>query len=392
MIRLFFTGSPLPVLITAAAAVLLSPGRLPAADWSTYHGSFSLEGTAEADLSAGLEEQWRFPTGGPVIAPPVGGGDALYAATERGAVYAVDPRGREIWQSRLSAGGGERELFTAPPLFTGDALVLGSRLGILYALDTATGALRWRYDVGGPVFGTANVIAADGRGGRSVIVLSQTDGTVHRVDLASGERVLTSQPTSRCDGAAAVGEGTIAYGNCDAALYLVSAGDLQVKRKIELLPEGQVFAGVALADGKIFAGDRSGRVYGADIATGKILWVNEEGRGDISSTPAAAGGQVVAASDDGTVAALDGETGLTLWRTLLGGRPREPVITAGGQVVVSADGILYLLKIDGGGTIWKREISDEITSPAVIAGRVVVGTDDGFVVSFGAPGVEGASP
>lgn len=391
MTRPFLTGSPLSIIIPAAAALLLSSGSLTAADWNTYHGSFSLEGKAEADLTTGLEERWRFPTGGPVIGTPVGSSGALYAATERGVVYALDGRGREIWKSRLS-GGGERELFTAPPLFTGDALVLGSRLGILYALETATGALRWRYDVGGPVFGTANVVAGDKKSGRSVIVLSQTDGTAHRVDLASGKRVLTSQPTNRCDGAAAVGENVIAYGNCDAALYLLSAGDLQVRRKIELLPDGQVFAGVALAGGRIYAGDRSGRIYGADLATGRILWVNEEGRGDISSTPAVAGGRVIAASDDGTVAALDGETGLTIWRTTLGGRPKEPVVTGGGLIVVSADGALHLLKIDDGSTLWKREVSDEITSPAVIAGRVVVGTDDGFVVSFGAPEGEGASP
>jgi hypothetical protein len=346
--------------------------------WSTYHGSPSLDGGADIDLAGTLIEAWRFLTGDPPAGTPVGGGD-LYAVTDRGRLFAIDGRGREIW----SVGAGEEvEEFAAPPLFTGDAVIVASRAGTVSAYESSTGKRRWSYAIGGPVFGGANLLPTDGEGRRSVVVLSQADGTVHRVDLLSGEAVMVSPSTNRCDGAAAVRGETIAYGNCDAALYLLAAGNLEVRQKIELYRDGQVYAGVALTDEAIYAGDRSGRIYAADLATGELLWVNEESRGDISSTPAVGADRIVASSDDGAVTCLELGSGRTLWRSPVGGRPQAPVVTAGGQVIVSSEGTLFLLRLDDGSILSSLPVGDEITSPAVIGGLVVVGSSDGFIVAF----------
>jgi len=381
--------------------LLLGAGLLHGADqeWTTYHGSPSLAGTAAIDLPDSPVELWRFLLGDPPSGTPVGGGGRVYAATDRGRIHAIGPDGREIW--RVAAGADRRgsdggspkaERFSAPLLFTGDRLVIGSRLGIVYAFEASTGKPLWQYDAGGPVFGTANLVPPDSGGPESVVVISQSDGVAHRIDLVSGKGLLVSPTTNRCDGAAAVMKGRIAYGNCDAALYLLSTADLRIRKKIPLLAEGQVFAGVALTDDAVYAGDRSGRLYAADLSTGRILWVNEEGRDDISSTPAVHRERVIYSSDDGTVACLEKESGRTLWRSQIGGRPGEPVITTGGQVLVSADGSLHMLRLDDGTTIWSREISDEITSPAVVGDIVVVASDDGFIVAFGSSPATGSAP
>lgn len=375
---------PLLLLLLWGAAVPPAAGQ----DWKTYHGSPSLDGAAPVDIAEGPVELWRLRTGEPLSGTPVGGGGVIYAVTERGKIFAVGLDGNQLWQSRAGEKqreGEEAERFTAPPLYAGDTLALGSRLGVLYAFDTTNGKERWRYEVGGPVNGTPNFLDGGEHGKPSIIVISQSDGTVHRVDLVTGRKIRTSPSTNRCDGSAALRAGTIAYGNCDAALYVISADSLEITGKIELGKDGQVFAGVALGDDAVYAGDRRGRLYAAEVRSGRILWVNEEGKGDISSTPALAEGRVVYSSDDGTVAALERSSGRTLWRISLDGRPREPVVTAGGQVIVSADGTLHLLSLIDGSTIWSREISDDITSPAVIGGLVVVGSDDGFIVAFGPP-------
>lgn len=341
---------------------------------------------AGADGDDLLVERWRLHTGEPPSGAPAGDDSAVFIVTDRGKIFAVDHDGKKVWQGqagRNPAGGGEREAFTASPLLAYGTLVFGSRLGVLYAFDSAAGKELWRYHVGGPVTAIPTLLEGMEKDGASLIVINQSDGTVHNIELASGELIRISPSTNRCDGSAAAGGGTIAYGNCDAAIYLLSSKSLEIARKIGLREDGQVFAGVALDGGVVFAGDRRGRLYAADIEAGTVLWVNEESRSDVSSAPAVSTGRVVYTTDDGSVAAVDRRTGSTLWRRSLEGRPKGPVFSAAGRVVVSADGTLYLLSMQNGETLWSRPVSDEISAPAVIGGLVFVATDDGFLVAFG---------
>jgi len=383
------------LLLWALLLFLASASYTAGQEWGTYRGGPSLEGAAEADFQGSPRELWRVLIGDPPSGTPVGGDGTLYAASDRGIVFAIGVNGREKWRAPAwgaQSGDREAESFTAPLLHAGDTLVIGSRSGNLYALNASTGEHLWRYEVGGPVFGPANLLLPAGGEKKSVVVLSQTDGTAHRIDLETGKRINTSPTTNRCDGAAAVRGETIAYGNCDAALYLLSARDLKVRRKIELLAEGQVYAGVALTDEAVYAGDRSGRLYAVSVADGEILWVNDEGRGDVSSAPAVWGSRVVYSTDDGAVACLEKSSGRTVWRTNIVGRPGAPVITTGGQVVVGSEGTLHLLRLRDGGILWSREVSDEITSPAIVENRIVVGSADGFVVAFGSPAQKKVQP
>jgi len=151
---------------------------------------------------------------------------------------------------------------------------------------------------------------------------------------------------------------------------------------VDLYRDGQVYSGVAFGDKKVYAGDRSGRLYAVDIADGKITWVNEEGGGEISSTPAVNDGNLVYTSDDGQVVGLNSLTGERKWSFDSEGKPSSPVI-ARDKVVVSSEGTLYILDLDTGKVLWSRHVSDTITSPALIDGMIVVGTEEGTVVAFG---------
>ena len=221
-------------------------------------------------------------------------------------------------------------------------------------------------------------------------MLSQADGRIVRLDLASGGERGASSPTNRCDGSAAVAGGTLVFGNCDAALHFFDAGTLRPLGRLDLERDGQVSAGVAVAGGVVYAGDRLGRLTAADLATRRILWVNRDATGAISSTPAVRGDLVVFSSDDGGVHALDAGSGRRRWRHEAGGRPGSPLLDAGGKVAVAARGVLLVLDAGGGAALWSREVSDEITDPALAEGRLLVGTDDGALVAFGAG--RGAAP
>jgi outer membrane protein assembly factor BamB len=375
-------STALAILVGAA-----SPCLAAAADWPTYHGGTALDGVSAGRLPERPAQLWRVEAGAPVRATPVSGGGRIYALSERGDLLAVSPAGAVLWRARLgespadSAGGGDG--FAAPPLYVAGTVVAGALSGAVHAIDAATGRRRWRAQVGGGVRGSPTFVPPAKGAPTEVLVLSQADGRIARLDLASGRELGASPSTNRCDGSTAVAGGTLVYGNCDAALHFFSAKSLQPLGRLDLGPDGQVSAGVAIGGGVVYAGDRRGRLSAVDLATRRLLWVNRDAGGAIGATPAVHGDLVVFSSDDGGVYGLDARSGRLRWRHEAGGRPGAPLLDAGGRVAVAARGTLFILDARGGSPLWSREVSDEISDPALAEGRLLVGTDDGALVAFG---------
>ena len=109
---------------------------------------------------------------------------------------------------------------------------------------------------------------------------------------------------------------------------------------------------------------------------GKVVWVNEDSKDEVFTTPAVSDDTVVFSSSDGNVFALDRTTGEQKWSFETEGTPTSPVI-ARDKVIVSIDGTLYVLQLDDGSTLFSYDVSDEISSPAVFSNVIVVGSDEG---------------
>jgi outer membrane protein assembly factor BamB len=330
---------------------------------------------------------WRYRAGGEIRNPPVAGGGRLYLVDGKGTVHAVDLSGQRIWSRALGERKreGERvpERFLAPPLYIEGYLLLASNGGTLHSLDARSGRARWEYRVGAPVLGAPARVDAGGATG--VVVLAQPDGTLHRVDLVTGKAAWISRRTNRSDGSPAAEGNRIAFGNCDAALHIVSSDRGERIGQVGLGPEGEAYAGVAIADGQAFLGVRGGRILAIDLAGRRILWSAGGTRGAVSSTPAVDAQRVVYASDNGFVSCVDRRTGKETWTATTGNRPRSPVI-AGDKVAVTSDGTVSLLRLADGKTIWSRAVGDHPSAPAVVRGMLLVGTDEGELVAFGAGG------
>jgi len=126
------------------------------------------------------------------------------------------------------------------------------------------------------------------------------------------------------------------------------------------------------------------------------LWGERVGKGAAKTgarmRPAYADGKLYAAGIDGTIAALDAQTGRTLWQKRLGSRHgfilhrgKNSLEWAGGPsvsgdllVVGSIEGIVQALDAGNGTERWVAQLSSEvITAPAIGDGIVVVRTNDG---------------
>lgn len=372
--------------------------------WNTYHGASDLRGVSEDTLPEKPELVWRYNAGGSVLNTPVSDGKHIFFHSKKGRIIALDLKGAKVWDKQLTRtnnAGVEMPVRFEAPLVCGDGLVFaGSTKGTTYALDAKTGAVRWKYETGGVIIGSPNLMQcgidddrkdakaqrkgnlSDLASSRSTLVLlDQSEGALHCVDPATGKRLWKTEGVERCDGAPGLGDGRIVFGSCLAALHVYSYEGKHLKN-IEVGGDGQIAGGVAIADSLAFAGLRDGILICADLEKGDIVWSSDESRDETFSTPAVTSNKVVYSSDNGFVYAVNRKDGALLWKYNTEGLPTSPVV-AHDKVVVSVDGALILLRLNDGRNVWTKEVSDEITSPAMTSGMVVVGADDGTMSAFG---------
>ncbi|VGO21745.1 outer membrane protein assembly factor BamB family protein [Pontiella sulfatireligans] len=378
-------------------------------EWNTYHGGGDLRGVSDAIVPPKPQLLWRYSAGGEVYSTPVSDGKRIFFSAKKGQVVALDLNGSKVWKksfSRTNDAGAAMPVRFEAPLACADGLVFAATTrGTLHALDAKTGEEKWCYESGGIITGSPNfvprkinsdrkdaktqrteklsVLASSRSKQSAVVVLDQSEGSLHCLDVQTGKRIWKTEGVERCDGAPGIGNGQIVFGSCLAALHVYGADGKHLK-DIEVGGDGQIAGGVAV-DGKLaFAGTRDGGLICADLDAGDIVWSSDESEDQTFSTPSVTDKLVVYSSDDGLVYAVERVEGKTVWKFDTGGLPYSPVV-AGDKVVVSADGVLYLLKLEDGAKLWSTEVSDDATAPAIIGGLIVVGADDGTVSAWGPP-------
>jgi len=399
----------------AVVLLAVSPGVL-FAEWPTYHGGTGLTGFSVTPLPDQPALLWRVNTGGAVDSTPVSDGERIFFSARKGQVVALDLKGASLWKksfTRINSAGQEMPLrFDAPLVCADDLVFAGASRGTLLALDAATGAEHWRYETDGIFIGSPNFIqcgaeldrkdaktqsedngrvftsssqtfdTSDGVKNSAVVVFDQSEGSLHCIDMKTGERLWKTEGVERCDGSPGASDGRIVFGSCLSALHVYSTADGSHLKDIEIGTDAQVAGGVAVDGNFAFAGARDGSLLCADLEQGELIWVSHESEDQTFSTPALSSSRVVYSSDDGFVYALNREDGERIWKFDTAGLPTSPVV-AKDTVAVSADGLLFLLNLADGTKIWSKEISDEITSPALVNGMIIVGADDGTVSVWG---------
>lgn len=311
----------------------------------------------------------------------------LQLDTDNGVIFAIDPDGQvsaykakqRLWKSKVT----KQELTAGVEAGEG-IVIIGNRKGELFALDQATGSQKWSAKLSGAILSPSLIQSAR-------VITIANDGTVFAHDTVTGQQVwayklpnvqfsLRGQPAPvRLD------ERTVVVASANAYVYAldvisgvprfqrrvaVSDGRSDIQRLIDVVGD-PVVAGQYLVTTSF-----QGQVTTTDLTTQRVVWSE-----DASSTNSAevSGDKVFVSTADGKLKAYNLATGELLWQNeeLLNRQLSNPVMLGQNLVVGDLDGVIHLIDPNTGKLIGRAKTSGEVRSLRVIDNQLYVATRKG---------------
>jgi len=354
----------------APKPIVARPIALPAAqgnaDWTARAGN-SAHHIAHVALPGPLSPLWTASIGAGegrknrIAADPVVAGGRIFTLDANATVTATGTNGATLWQADLTPAADRAGEASGGGIAFGEGRVfVTTGFGELVALDPATGGVAWRQRLDAAVGGAPAV--SDGR----VYVVAR-DASAWAVRASDGkvEWTLPGTPST-------------------AGVMGVAAPAVDARQVIFPFSSGQMVAvakdsGTGLWGAQV-AGQRRGRAYAA--------------YSDLTGDPVIAGGVVYAGTSAGRLAAVNADTGLTLWSARDGAL--SPVAVAGDSVfLVNDEDQLVRLNASTGEEIWRvdmpyftkdrdkrRKAIVAHFGPVLAGGRLVVASSDGLIRTF----------
>jgi outer membrane protein assembly factor BamB len=297
-------------------------------EWPEYGYDPGRTHAAPFDLRPPFRVLWRQVADWSLVEfPPVVAQGSLYFGTNHGLVLGVDTAtGAVRWRRELG------RCIASSPAVAGDLLVVGVMAPTLHcgddvpsyvvALDVRDGRIRWLHRTGGPVESSPLVAGSD-------VVVGSWNGEAEALDLSTG------------------------------------------RRRWSFHADGPVKAGAARVGSTLFIGSYGGTMYALDTASGRLRWRSAAGA-PFYATPAVSDGIVVAATTDGVVHAFAADSGAELWSRHVGRFAYAAAAIANGVAYVgSYDHRLYALSLRTGKVRWTHEGSGPVSGAPTVLGNLV---------------------
>ncbi len=273
---------------------------------------------------------------------PVVNESSVFVVDREGEVARIDiENGTTAWNSEI-----DRLISTGPGLGNDGQLYLGTTEGEVMALSAEDGQQRWSTRV------SSEVLAAP-RYSQGVVVVRTGDGKLFGLDAASGKRLWV-------------------YDRTEPALTLRGA------------------SAPLLSEALVVAGFDSGHLVALNLHTGKLSWdmrvVLPSGRSDlermvdIDSEPQLYQGVAYIAAYQGKVAAIELESGQTLWTRDLSSYAGMG-LGEGEIYLTGSDSAVWALDRFSGDTVWtQKALKGRLsTAPASLGPYLVVGDQEGYL-------------
>ncbi len=322
-------GCGAPVVDAGWSALGAGAGRL-------YVG---LAGKFTAVDPASANAVWQYPEkeqlGGFYGAPVLAEGRVIFAASDvAGHTSQVYSLSAETGQDSQVLVSDLKELIIGAPAVYGDTLYVTSADGNVYVRDLKGGETRLLVRADGPIWGSV---------------------------VRDGDRVY--------------------FGTMGHSVYSV---DLSGKELWRFKTEAAVPGTPAVAGGRVYVGDVSGRLYALDAQTGEQAWAPFRAANWMWGQPVVVGDTLYAPSLDGNVYALDAATGVERpdWRIGTSGAvSARPTLVGDTLYVASESGFLHAVDVTTHKDRWApfKTEGQLLTSPVVVDNAVYVTTSKGKV-------------
>lgn len=372
------------------------------ADW-THRGGQPDHALPHPALGPALAPLFSVPIGegdsrrARITAEPVVAGGRVFTLDVRATVTAHTTGGALLWSRDVVPVADARGDASGGGLSTDGATVyVGTGYGRLSALDAATGDVRWTQDLDAPGSSSPTILG-------DLAFIVARDGRTWAIETASGRVRWT---TSGLPATATFAGGAGVAARDGLVILPIPSGEV-----IGVFPEGGLrrwttilagarpgsaaayaatdIGGDPVIDGDVvYVASVSGRVAALNADSGATLWSVAEGA---DSPVVPAGDSLFLINDLGELLRLDAATGASIWRVPLPQAERRrgvtahhgPVLAGGRLIVASSDGLLRQFDPTTGSALGDIALPDGAASAPIVAGGVLyVVTQDGQLSAY----------
>lgn len=335
---------------------------------------------------------------------PVFGGGRIYVMDSDFRVSAYAPSGQLLWTKDITPARDENFQAQGGGLAYSDGrLYVTSGFGTVFALSAENGGQIWDQSLGNSATGAPTIY--DG-----VLYVTGGDQLGWALEADTGrvrwqnEGVGADVSNVAGSPAPAVSPKFVVFSYGNGSIYtLFRQGGLQKwnadvvggRSGVSYSTISDITGAPVISDGRVYAGNSSGRTVAMDLFSGKRIWTAQDGA---SGQVWPVGDSLFVVSDNFQLLRLDRNTGERIWAADLPGyvptkRPHKardtayvhhgPIMAGGRVVVASSDGLLRSFDPKDGSLVSQVAIPDGATTRPIVAdGTLYVVSKDGNLLAY----------
>ena len=289
---------------------------------------------------------------------------------------------RALWTARV--GDGERFVFT--PALAEGAVFTAARDGTVMRLDRASGRTVWSVSA-------RSTLSAGAGADDAIVAVASEAGEVIALDARTGARRWSARVSSEVIAAPSIGAGLVLVRSIDNRIYAFGAEDGKRRWIYQRAPSALIIrspSGVTIDGDNAFAGFAGGKLAAIALSNGGLRWeatvalpkggTELERVTDVVGDPIVQGTEVCAAAYQGRLACYEAESGRQLWArdvsSLTG------VSLDARYAFVSDDrGAVQAFDRTNGRSLWKQDklAHRQLSRPQPVGDLVAVGDLEGYV-------------
>jgi outer membrane protein assembly factor BamB len=300
--------------------------------WPTYGRDQQRTHVSPFSHRPPFRQVWRVDTPGIVEFPPTIAYGRVYFYSLTGPFYALDAAtGRILWMKRTGHCAAASPTLSNHVVYQSYALPLPCKghdpnaPGFVVAWDATTGRELWRHE-------SASTESSPLLVGK-LLYVGSWDGTFYALNARTGKVRWTFDAGASMTGSAAYDLGMVFTGTDDGHLFALDARTGKLRWKAASFSRfgrrEYFYATPTLAYGRVYIGNADGILYAFGAESGRLLWARRAGT-YVYTAAAAWRRRIFVGTWDGYFSAFDAATGDLLWRHhAKGGIGGAPTVMAG---------------------------------------------------------------